>query len=168
MSARRRISSDGALALRGGADEVPHHSDAAAAAQGAADAPPLALKSCMLAEEDVRLGRMLGSGSQGQVFEAAWRGHGPVAVKVLSEAFPRHMLGRKGSGDIGKMLQDLEGALPKHCHVLSSRFMTEQAKRAEAPLPPDGRTPPDAHKLALLRELSIFTTWRVQLLEVQA
>ena len=34
---------------------------------------------------------------------------------------------------------------------------------AEAPLPPAGRTPPDAHKLALLRELSTFTTWRVQL-----
>ena len=33
---------------------------------------------------------------------------------------------------------------------------------AEAPLPPAGRTPPDAHKLALLRELSTFTTWRVQ------
>ena len=107
MSARRRISSDGALSLMGGGDEAPRTD----AAQGAAEAPPLALKSCVLAEEDVRLGRLRGSGSQGQVFEAAWRGHGPVAVKVLSEAFPRHMLGRKGSGDIGKMLQDLEGAL---------------------------------------------------------
>jgi hypothetical protein len=158
MSARRRISSDGDLALRGGrADEVPR-SDDAAAAQGSAEAPPLALKSCLLAEEDVRLGRMLGSGSQGQVFEAAWRGHGPVAVKVLSEAFPRHMLGRKGSGDIGKMLQDLEGALPACCLVPA--MLPEPTKtRTEAPLPPDGRTPPDAHKLALLRELSIFTTW---------
>ena len=127
MSARRRISSDGALSLRGGADEAPRADDAAAAAQaqGCDETPPLALKSCMLAEEDVRLGRMLGAGSQGQVFEAAWRGHGPVAVKVLSKAFPRHMLGRKGSGDIGKMLQDLEGAMSPRCtcsvtHALAS------------------------------------------------
>ena len=28
------------------------------------------------------------------------------------------------------------------------------------PLPPGGREPPEAHKLALLRELSTFITWR--------
>lgn len=32
------------------------------------------------------------------------------------------------------------------------------------PLPPGGREPPEAHKLALLRELSTFITWRVLLI----
>lgn len=107
MSARRRIASDGALSLMaGGADT----SEAGPLQPPPGDgAPPLALKSCMVSADDVRLGKLLGSGSQGQVYEASWSGR-PVAVKVMAEAFPRHMLGRKGSGDLGKMLEALEGA----------------------------------------------------------
>ena len=108
MSARRRIASDGALSLMAGGAACEDEADAAAPPGEAA--PPLALKSCMLAADEVRLGRLLGAGSQGEVYEADWRGHGPVAVKVMGEAFPRHMLGRKGSGDLGKMLEALEGA----------------------------------------------------------
>ena len=112
MSARRRIASDGALSLMAGAAASAEAGEAEEAplARPGDSAPPLALKSCMLSADDVRLGRLLGAGSQGQVFEAAWRGHGPVAVKVMAEPFPRHMLGRKGSGDLNKMLEALEGA----------------------------------------------------------
>jgi hypothetical protein len=155
MSARRRIASDGALSLTAGAADS---SEAAALQPPPGDgAPPLALKSCMVSADEVRLGRLLGSGSQGQVHEASWRGR-PVAVKVMADTFPRHMLGRKGSGDLGKMLEALEGTCLRpmmHCTA------AEVAPCAEAPLPPGGRTPPEAQKLALLRELSTFTTWRV-------
>ena len=106
MSARRRIASDGALSLMAGAGDT---SEAEALQPPPDGAPPLALKSCMVSADEVRLGKLLGSGSQGQVYEAQWRGR-PVAVKVMAEAFPRHMLGRKGSGDLGKMLEALEGA----------------------------------------------------------
>ena len=109
MSARRRIASDGALSLMAGGAAA---AEADAAAPPGEAAPPMALKSCMLAADEVRLGRLLGAGTQGQVFEAEWRGR-PVAVKVMTEAFPRHMLGRKGSGDLGKMLEALEGAPPE-------------------------------------------------------
>jgi hypothetical protein len=39
---------------------------------------------------------------------------------------------------------------------------------AGAPLPPGGREPPEAHKLALLRELSTFITWRAGLALLRA
>jgi hypothetical protein len=47
--------------------------------------------------------------TQGRVVEATWKGR-PVAVKIMSEAFPRHMLGRKGSGNLEAMMENLEGA----------------------------------------------------------
>jgi len=111
MSTRRRIASDGALSLMAGASSASDDSPGflGAAPPGGESAPPLALKSCMLLAEEVHLGRLLGAGSQGTVYDGEWRG-APVAVKVMTQAFPRHMLGRKGSGDLTKMMRALEGA----------------------------------------------------------
>ena len=51
--------------------------------------------------------------------EATWKGK-RVAVKIFHEILPRHMLGRKGSGNLEAMMETLECACARAVSMLPS------------------------------------------------
>ena len=103
---------------------------------------------------------------------ALWAVCGAIeCLRSLTLAAALRMRLRAGSGNLEAMMEHLEGALrTRLCPCTRAHMMVcvcfdatcSAATTPGEPLPPGGREPPEAQKLALLRELMTFITWCAQ------